>query len=217
MKSIIFSLMLIYFISLPSFGRGEEVLYSGCKSNKRLEDITVFDDGTVAYKKKIEEATEVKLGYLTLEDVKNITTKVLKLLKSVKRYTENKIDGENLVKCELRLSYNKKKYRFTYLQLDTIDPALATAVAVVWQLKNLTSFSLSSLPYKYKPKIGDLLLSKDGKKFKVVGYTSDGKGIELENVDSPLVIYLPIEEVKEYFVKLLNKQDVYNSGKPKRF
>jgi hypothetical protein len=62
------------------------------------------------------------------------------------------------------------------------------------------------LPVDYDPRPGDVLRRVgDGALFRVVNFTSDGKGIELEGIDLPLDVYVPKDQVRKHFTALVSR------------
>ena len=43
--------------------------------------------------------------------------------------------------------------------------------------------------------------------FEVVGFTADGKGVELAGVLQPITLYLPISDLRQSFVRLERRRD----------
>jgi hypothetical protein len=63
-----------------------------------------------------------------------------------------------------------------------------------------------SLPADYVPELGDVLKRVgDGQRFRIVAFTSDKKGIELQGVDVPLELYIPKDQVRQQFTSLVSK------------
>ena len=62
------------------------------------------------------------------------------------------------------------------------------------------------LPAGYEPRIGDVLKRVgDGALFRIVGFTSDKRGIELQGVDLPLEVYSPTDQVRQQFTALVSR------------
>jgi hypothetical protein len=66
--------------------------------------------------------------------------------------------------------------------------------------------SSRSLPDGYRPRRGDVLRRVDETLFEVVGFTSDGKGVELQGVDQPLTLYLAPEDLHTLFTALVDRR-----------
>ncbi len=61
----------------------------------------------------------------------------------------------------------------------------------------------SRLPADYEPRAGDRLRRFDGTLFEVVAYTGDGAGLELEGLDEPLVLFIPVAALRDEFEELV--------------
>ena len=46
----------------------------------------------------------------------------------------------------------------------------------------------------------------DGRRFQVVGLTSDRKGVELNGIDEPLTIFMAIEALRDQFSALAERR-----------
>ena len=64
----------------------------------------------------------------------------------------------------------------------------------------------SELPADYEARAGDRLRRFDGVIFEVVAYTGDGAGLELEGVDAPLVLFIPVAALRDEFVELVERR-----------
>jgi hypothetical protein len=64
----------------------------------------------------------------------------------------------------------------------------------------------SQLPAEYEAQAGDRLRRFDGAIYQVVGYTSDGAGIELEGIDVPLVLFIPVAALRDEFEELVERR-----------
>lgn len=61
------------------------------------------------------------------------------------------------------------------------------------------------LPLGYEAEPGDVLERVDGELFRVVAYTVDRKGVELQGVQAPLVLYVSPDDLPKRFVRLVSR------------
>ena len=57
-----------------------------------------------------------------------------------------------------------------------------------------------TLPKDYEPKPGDFVRRGDGELFEVIGFTSDGQGVELNGINQPVTIYVALADFRSVFV-----------------
>ncbi len=58
------------------------------------------------------------------------------------------------------------------------------------------------LPKSYRPQSGDILRTAEGRRFRVVLLTGDKRGVELEELGTPVMIIVPVDELGESFAAL---------------
>jgi hypothetical protein len=95
--------------------------------------------------------------------------------------------------------------RLAFSRYDSLPLAVATIVRVADEMAALTR-ATSELPAGYRARSGDVLRRADGVLFSVVGFTSDGKGIEMQGVEQPLTLYVRPEDVPGLFEALVSRR-----------
>ena len=58
------------------------------------------------------------------------------------------------------------------------------------------------LPRDYAPRFGDILINTEGKRYRVLGITCDGKGLEVESLDEPIRIFYQLTDLRTVFVSV---------------
>ena len=106
----------------------------------------------------------------------------------------------------MRLALDGRPPRLLHFsRYDSLPLAVATVLRVADELAALTR-ATSDLPVGYRPRAGDVLRRADGVNFRVVGFTSDGHGIEMQGVEQPLVLYVRPEDVPGLFEALVSRR-----------
>ncbi len=59
---------------------------------------------------------------------------------------------------------------------------------------------VSGIPDHYQPRRDEILIRRDGARFRVRGLTSDGLGIVLEGLDQPLTLYVALVGLGDQFI-----------------
>ena len=119
------------------------------------------------------------------------------------------MEGTWVERCEMRIDLpDRKAQLFRFSHYDSLPLPLAHVLALMDELAAKVSDVKASeqLPHAYEPHLGDIVKRSDGMRFRIVGYTSDRKGVELSGVDQPIELYLRPEEVKQGFVALVERR-----------
>lgn len=184
--------------------RSVEWFYYSCQSELGRRDITLFANGTVRLRQGLWEAQELyleELGPEALADYRHL----LEQIHSAKDWTisgRQSISGPWVQQCEIKLELpdlEALEFRFDGYEI----PPLAVS-RLVHLAENLaeTTRPLDSperLPHDYEPRRGDILVTAEGQRFKVLRRTTDGRAVELQGIDQPLRIFVPLEEMSEAF------------------
>ena len=85
---------------------------------------------------------------------------------------------------------------------DATPHALARLKIVADDLAQMTRelVSLERLPETYAPRPDDVLRTAEGFLYRVIGLTSDRRGVELERLDQPLRVFHAVEALSDLFV-----------------
>ncbi|HEY0783731.1 MAG TPA: hypothetical protein VGE98_14830 [Thermoanaerobaculia bacterium] len=195
---------------LGRLDRGSEVLLYQCTSPLGKRDVTLFGNGTIRLRDNDAARSDGKVGQpwmglaeLNPDDLQGMVNRLAaEDLKDVGRLPPG-IDGAWVERCELSVALpDRPAQKFRFSRYDSLPLPLARLLRLVDELAaKVTDFKAQErLPHDYLPKIGDVLKRGDGVRFRIVGYTSDHKGIELSGVDQPIELYLRPEEVQQGFV-----------------
>ncbi len=105
---------------------------------------------------------------------------------------------------------NPDELQGTLRRLEQEDLADATdlpaGVAGDWVEKcDLVLDDAEQLPEHYEPRFGDILKRADGNRYRVVNFTSDKRGVELDGIDQPLYLIVLKEQMRLEFVALVSR------------
>lgn len=185
--------------------RSIERLRLDCRSEIGRREVTLFGNGTV----RLREGTggEQRFWLHELGDLE--LDAFLARLDDSRVETEedySTVEGAWVERCSLQLDLDQRgRESFQFGRYDTISLDLRRALSVALELGNLVDQSLPPegtprLPRDYQPRVGDVLRRIDGRRFRVVGFTWDGLGIELSGIEDPLTMYLPKADLSDRFV-----------------
>ena len=107
--------------------------------------------------------------------------------------------------CRLRLALSGAEavtYAFSAYEVPPL--VVAGLVHVAEDLADFTRLPAPAerLPAGYRPRSGDVLRNARGERYRVVDLTSDELGVELEEIGSPVMIVVPVAEIRDFFVTL---------------
>jgi hypothetical protein len=189
--------------------RSHEVLDLSCVSEIGSRRVTLFGNGTVRLRERSEEHDQMKLGELEAPELEAYRRRLANEDLSEAESPRSGASGEWIEQCELRISLDpgsERSFRFT--RHDSLSLTLARVVGIADELGQEAALheTRSNFPDGYAPRRGDKVLRHDGVLFEVIAFTSDNRGVELEGVDQPLVVFVLEEEFIGEFVELVSRR-----------
>lgn len=189
--------------------RSTEVLRYECRTDTVRRETTLFANGTLRlFRGKIgnefmglaelgRDALQGYLNRLSNEDLTNVTSPVAGP------------QGDWIERCSLRLQIPGKEPRsFEFGPFDPLQINFSHVVQIAQELEKKVTVvkDKDELPADYDPRPGDVLKHiGDGLRFRIVAFTGDDKGIELEGIDQPLEIYIARGELRKKFTVLVSR------------
>ena len=190
--------------------RGVELLRHDCASSIGRRDLTLFANGTLRLRES-EPGGEMRMRLAELgraelaafvarldgEDLSEVDVR------------GPEASGDWVVSCELRLALEGRvERRLRFGRMDSLPLPLGRLLSVVddllLEVERLAP--RSRLPADYEPRAGDRLRRFDGAVYEVVAYTGDGAGLELEGIDEPLIIFIPVAALRDEFEELVRRR-----------
>lgn len=210
-----FALWLGLFSALPltADDRSIEILRYGCGSEFGRRDITLFKNGTL---RVFEGPWNDQHMYLTEIGPDAVETNIRVLaealaLADVERLKPPVLPGAHgrwMEHCRLNVSLpDASPFEYEMSALDIVPLRVARLVAITEEL--LEHFPPPSveagIAESYKPRGGDVLRTDDGALFRVKRLTADRLAVELEGIDQPLTVYVPLNELAMTFEELVKE------------
>jgi hypothetical protein len=190
--------------------RSTEVLRYECRTDEVRRETTLFANGTIRlFRGQIgnesmgltelgHDALQGYLNRLSQEDLTNVTSPV------------PGPEGAWVEHCTLRLQLPGKELEsFEFGPFDPLQINFAHVLQIAQELEKKVKIvkDKDELPADYDPRPGDVLKRiGDGLRFRIVAFTGDQKGIELEGIDQPLEIYIAKGDVRKKFTTLVSRQ-----------
>lgn len=189
--------------------RSTELLRYECSNALGRRDVTLFANGTVRLRQGLWEEQEMHLDELLREELSSYVA----LLRDIQasrspRATDLDVrlpDGEWVEHCQIRLELpdaEPLKYEFSGLEVPPLE--VASLIHVAEDLAEFTRPLVAEerVPSDYQPRIGDVLTTAEGEKFRIMDFTELPSSVELEGLDTPLRLYMAIDELATAFVVL---------------
>lgn len=180
-----------------------ELVDHRCVGDLAEDDLTLFANGTVRLRERVAERSDMILAELEHNELDGFVARLLDIDLSEADSLRSGITGEWISQCGLKLTLpDRPAVYFRYGRFDVLPHALETVRQVLADLETLTRTRAvhGALSESYQPKEGDFVRRTDGELFEVVGFTSDGKGVELNGINQPITIYVALEDFREVFI-----------------
>ena len=206
----------IFLLALPALAedstdkRSIEVIRYDCVTDTTRRELTMFANGTLRLREGQIGNEWMGLTELGPDDLQNYLNRLAAEDLSESRSPEQGVEGAWIERCDLRLHLDGqplKTYRFGHY--DPLPLNLSRVVQITQELVDKVSVTKEKdeLPADYQPEIGDLLKrAGDGALFRIIAFTGDSKGVELQGVELPLEMYMPKEEVRNQFTVLVSRR-----------
>ena len=190
----------------PLADRSRELLDHRCANSLGVRQVTLFANGTVRVREGLGKEPKMRLGELGPVELEGYLRRLAAEDLSEVHDRQESTEGEWVERCTLHLTLDGAVERLiSFGRYDSLPLQLAAVVRVADELAEKTR-TTSELPAGYHARVGDVLRRADGVLFAVMGFTSDGVGIELQGVEQPLVVYVRPEDVPSQFEALVSRQ-----------
>ncbi len=190
--------------------RSVVVLRLECTSDLGRREVTLFGNGTVRLWDGPPGEEEMLLGELEPPELDGLLTRLAAEDLSEAPAEYHGVEGEWVEECVLELPRPAEKddpATFRFSPYARLPLALSRVVAIARELGAVAEEERSlGLPPGYEPRPGDVLVRVDGERFRVVQFTDDGKGVELQGLDQHLTLYLAPDALGEVFEALESRE-----------
>jgi len=188
--------------------RSVELLRESCASRIGSRDLTLFGNGTVRLREGLAGETSMQLGELGAPELEAFRRRLAEIDFEATEVVARGPEGDWLDRCRLAVELepgadHELEYgRFDSgsLELEKLRRILEDLIAVA-----RTSGASGAIPASYEPRLGDRLRRADGAIFEVVGFTLDGRGVELISDDPPLTLFVDRENLRTLFESLVSE------------
>lgn len=215
-----FFLSALLLVILPAAGIGQtdsrsarlvELLRMSCSNDLGLREITLFGNGTLRLRDGLGEDIKMWLHELEPPERDGFVNRLLEENWDETEDVYRSIDGDWIENCELVLDLpGQGRHRHRFGRYDSLSLTLQRTVAIARELTSLVDQTRraegeSEIPRDYEPRVGDLLINESGHRYRLVAFTSEGEGVELQGLDQPLTMYLSFDGLRQEFVQVRRK------------
>ncbi len=190
-------------VTIPGDPRVYEIFDWDCESPLGRREITLFGNGTLRRREGERGNERLGLAELSPEELEAAVARLRGEDLSEVRGLPSSVDGEWVERCVLTLAVpGQTKRTFAVGRYDALPLQLSRVVRIAEDLGHGVTLveGDARLPAGYAPVRRDRLRRIDGVVFEVVGFTDDGRGVELRGLHSPLTMYLAIADLRQLFV-----------------
>lgn len=189
--------------------RSVEVIRLDCANELGRREVTLFANGTIRLRDGAEGEELMGLAEAGPSEYQAFLERLKgEDLSEVQRLPSG-IDGQWIEKCMLAMTLPGQPSRiFHFGRYDTLPLPLSRVLTVVQDIaaKVTVLEGTKRLPDDYQPKLFDVLERVDGNQYRITGFSVDGKGVELQGVFQPVVVYMPIDQIRTEFRDLVSRR-----------
>lgn len=188
------------------------ILVYDCASEIGHREVALFDDGTIRLEEGPPGEEETTLETLDPDRLEAFVRR-LRQADKPKRYTDPSVrgpGGEWVERCRLEVTLpGEVPVAESFVRYDSLSLSVGQLVRIAEDVLQAVREAPppSSLPQDYEPRSGDVLLRRDGQRFRVVRSTGDGTGLEMAGLDQPITLYVPRGAVRSEFTELLSRRE----------
>jgi hypothetical protein len=192
--------------------RSTEILRYDCLTDTTRREVTLFANGTIRLRDGVIRHEWMGLAELGPDEMTAYLNRLAGEDLSQERSPERGVEGNWIERCELKLQLPGKpqqSYRFGHY--DPLPLNLSRVVRIVKELEEKVQIlreaeGKQELPVDYEPRPGDVLKRLgDGALFRIVAFTGDSKGVELQGIDLPLQMFVPKDQMRQNFTAVVSR------------
>ncbi|HVT57864.1 MAG TPA: hypothetical protein VHR45_05660 [Thermoanaerobaculia bacterium] len=193
---------------LPFADRSFEVLRLDCANQLSRREVTLFGNGTVRLRDGPLGKEWMGLAEIGPDEMQGALRRLAAPDLSDAAHLPLGVLGDWIERCDLYLHLPAARpQKFHFGRYDTLPLSLSEVLRVTADLaaKVESMKGKEQLPEHYEPRLGDLVKRIDGQLYRVVNFTSDKKGVELDGIDQPLHLVVLRDHLRREFVALISR------------
>ncbi len=183
--------------------RSLEVLRLDCIAGNARSDLTLFGNGTLRLREGEVGSEDFHLSELGRDVFDAYVRRLRAEALDDGLAPPPSVEGPWTQTCALTLEVPEGPAgSVSFSSFDSLSLPLSRVVSIARELVVVarTNTNLEGLDPDYTPVAGDVLLHRDGGRYRVGTLTSDGRGVELIGIEQPLILYVALEALSELFL-----------------
>jgi hypothetical protein len=197
-------------LAQDSSDRIVEILRYECFNELGRREVTLFGNGTIRLRDGEIGKEAMGLAELGPRELNNYLNRLREVDLSRLDPLERGVEGGWIERCDLTLHLPGSELeifhfgRYDYLPHD-LSRILRIAEELDTKVRDIKKLA-DELPVDYDPRPNDVLRRADGELYRVIAFTMDKRGIELEGVNTPITMFVLRDRVRREFVALISRQ-----------
>lgn len=199
--------------------RSVELMRWDCQDEIGRHGVTLFANGTIRARRGPWDDQELRLEELGPLELGRYVVR-LREIRADRGFPEQLqvrggVAGRWIGQCRIALDLpGSEPVTLEVGSLDVLPHPLQQIRQLAEELESFTRplRPPSRLPAEYEPRVGDVLVDSSGQGFRIIRWTLDGEGVEMDSLDGSRRIYMLASELPETFVRLESR----GSRPPKR-
>jgi hypothetical protein len=193
----------------PVSERSLEVLRLDCATRLGRREVTLFGNGTIRLRDGPLGREWMGLAELGPDELQGTLRRLAAEDLSDAVDMMHGVSGEWVERCDLiRELPGARRFEARFGRYDTLPLGLSHVRQIAEQLGAKVALLRNAevLPERYVPRLGDVVKRVDGNLFRVVNFTSDHKGVELDGVEQPVHLIVLNEQMRLEFVAVVSRE-----------
>jgi hypothetical protein len=188
--------------------RSLEVLRLDCANHLGRREVTLFGNGTIRLRDGPIGKEWMGLAELNPDELQGTLRRLEQEDLADATDLPAGVAGDWVEKCDLVLELpGRKRQKVFFGRYDPQPLSLAHVLRVAEELSAKVQVlrDAEQLPERYEPRLGDILKRADGNRYRVINFTSDKRGVELDGIDQPFYLIVLKEQMRLEFVALVSR------------
>lgn len=186
-----------------------EIVRYECANELGRREVTLFGNGTIRLRDGEIGKEAMGLFELGPRELGAYLNRLTEVDLSRLDRLERGVEGSWIERCDLILNLPGRELQiFHFGRYDSLPLDLSRVVRVVEELGTKVpdiKRQADELPVDYDPRPGDVLKRTDGELYRIITFTMDKRGIELEGVRTPITLFVLRDRIRREFVELVSR------------
>jgi hypothetical protein len=200
--------------ALPSLAetasdRTAEVVRYECANELGRREVTLFGNGTIRLRDGEIGKEAMGLFELGPRELEGYLNRLREVDLTRLDRLERGVEGSWIERCDLILHLPGGDLQvFHFGRYDSLPHDLSRVLRIVEELKTKVKDvkrEADKLPVDYDPRPGDVLKRIDGELYRIITFTMDKRGVELEGVRTPITMFVLRDRIRREFVELVSR------------